>query len=54
MNKLTKYKVFDTTDNKERNVSLIQSNLQPGEIVTCTIDNIPHRLKVLEVLKDGN
>lgn len=51
---LTRYRVFDVNDNAERNVSLILSDLQPGEKVVCIIGNIPHVLKVLEVLKDDN
>lgn len=54
MNKLTKYKVFDITDNKKRNVSLTLPNLKPGDEVCGFINKFPHKLKVLEVLKDDN
>lgn len=45
----TEYRVLDLTDNKERNVSLIYPDFKPGMKVPCTIGNIPHLLKIIEV-----
>ena len=52
VNLFTQYRVLDLTDNKERNVSLILSDLKPGMKVPCTIGNIPHILKIIEVIKN--
>lgn len=49
----TEYRVLDLTDNKERNVSLIYPDFKPGMKVPCTIGNIPHLLKIIEVILSG-